>query len=237
MTTRNEYGVRGWLKADLHIHTHEHQRGSGSGYDARQLIKRASRDGYQVLSITNHDQIVFDQELKGFAAEHGITLLPGIELSVEHRHVLIITPERRVSGKKIRTFSDLKGLRAEGALIIAPHPFFPSLHSLGRKLIKNIELFDAIEYSHFYLPRINFNKKAEEMAKRYNKPLIGTSDAHTWLQFGTTYSLIEAENQPEAIIMAIKRGAVRIITRPLDLLYAIKCYLEICRNELLKRYI
>lgn len=42
------------LKADLHLHTWEGE--AFIAYDARTLIDRAARAGYQVLALTNHDR-------------------------------------------------------------------------------------------------------------------------------------------------------------------------------------
>jgi predicted metal-dependent phosphoesterase TrpH len=118
---------------------------------------------------------------------------------------------------RIKTFDDLKLLKDENGLIVAPHPFFPSFSSLNSKLEEHLGLFDAIEYSHCYLPNINFNKKAEDLAKEFSLPLIGTSDAHFLWQIGTTYSLIEAEKDLESVIAAIREGKIEIVTEPLSL--------------------
>lgn len=63
------------LKADLHLHTRE---GDGFiSYDARQLIDRAAREGYRVLSITNHNIVTFSPDLQAYARDRGILLTPG----------------------------------------------------------------------------------------------------------------------------------------------------------------
>ena len=45
------------LRADLHIHTREAE--PFIRYSAREVIARAAREGYRVLSITNHDTLTF----------------------------------------------------------------------------------------------------------------------------------------------------------------------------------
>ena len=67
--------------------------------------------------------------------------------------------------------------------------------------------------------------------------MIGTSDAHQRCQFHTTYSLIEAEPDPESIIQAVKSGKVQIVTRPLPLFLLLKINLKMLwRNKILKRF-
>ena len=58
------------LKADLHLHTSEGE--AFIAYDARSLIDRAARAGFQVVSITNHDVVTFDRDLAAYARDQGI---------------------------------------------------------------------------------------------------------------------------------------------------------------------
>ena len=69
----------------------------------------------------------------------------------------------------------------------------PASYCLREKLWQEIDLFDAIEFSHFYTPRIDFNRPAVKLAAAVGLPLLGTSDSHLDEQFGTTFSLIEAD--------------------------------------------
>jgi len=199
------------LKADLHLHTAEdpldHIR-----YTAKELISKAADEGFDVLSITNHHRITFSPELFSYAQERGVFLIPGVEVTIRRRHVLILNPP---AGKICSDFSHLSKLRRPETLIVAPHPYFPSPYSLNGHLLKHRYLFDALEYCHFYSSRINFNQKAIEVCQSHGFPLIGNSDAHFLSQFGTTYSLIHAEKNLESIFKAIREKRVAVVTRPL----------------------
>jgi hypothetical protein len=46
---------------------------------------------------------------------------------------------------------------------------------------------------------------------------VGTSDCHLHEQFGTTFSLIDAEPSVESVLSAIKKGRVSVVSRPLSL--------------------
>jgi len=148
-----------------------------------------------------------------------------MEASIEGRHVLVINPEE--PAEAIRTFSDLKRCRKMNSLIIAPHPYFPSSHSLRSHLDCYIEAFDAIEFSHFYNRRIDFNPPAVEKAKEHGLPLVGTSDAHLLWQLGTTYSLVFAEKTVEEVIRAVKQGKIQVVTRPLHSWESLWVYLRL----------
>ena len=202
------------LKADLHLHTKEDPQDRVK-YNAKELIDQAYLRGFDVLAITNHNQITYDNYLAEYARERGILLIPGAEAKIDKKHVLLLN--MNYSLHRIRTFNDLKLLKDGAGLIIAPHPFFPSFTSLNSKLEKHLDIFVAIEYSYCYLEKINFNKKAEALAKGFSLPLIGTSDAHFLWQIGTTYSLIEAERDIESVIAAVREGKVEVVTEPLSL--------------------
>ena len=72
-------------------------------------------------------------------------------------------------------------------------------------MIRAIDVFDAIEYSCFYVKLINKNKKAVKIAKKYKKALIGTSDAHYLWQMNNTYSLINSKKDILSVINAVKK--------------------------------
>jgi predicted metal-dependent phosphoesterase TrpH len=201
------------LKVDLHLHTREDPLDSIK-YSAEELIDNACDKGFDIISITNHNAITYNGYLADYAKERGILLIPGIEVSVNNKHVLVINADE--SCTDIRTFDDIRRHKDKNNLVIAPHPFFPSHISLNSKLSKYHDLFNAIEYSYFYTKNINFNKRGVEKAKEYNLALLGTSDTHRLWQLGKTYSLIEADKDPEAIIDAIRKHKVEVVTEPLN---------------------
>lgn len=201
------------LKADLHLHTSEDTK-ERIEYDSRELVELAHQRGFDVLSITHHGRVFHDEDLVAYAREREILLIPGMEATIERKHVLLLNVNCQA---ELKDFEDIRRIRRGDSLVIAPHPYFPSMTSLHSKLDHYIDLFDAIEYCHFYFKRINFNKKAVETAQTEGLPLIGTSDAHSRWQLGTTYSLIEAEKEVESIIDAVRAKRVEVVTNPLPI--------------------
>jgi predicted metal-dependent phosphoesterase TrpH len=210
------------LRADLHLHTREAE--PSIAYSARDIIVRAARLGYRVVSITNHDAITYNADLAAFARDHDVLLIPGVEATVEGRHVLVYNAD--VEADKLRTFADLRRYRTPEWLIAAPHPLFPASYCLREKLWQEIDLFDAIEFSHFYTPRVDFNRPAVKLAAAVDLPLLGTSDSHLDEQFGTTFSLIEADLSVESVLAAVKHGRLAIVSRPLRLTHCLSIVLR-----------
>jgi predicted metal-dependent phosphoesterase TrpH len=202
------------LKADLHIHTKDDPLDPVL-YTARELILKAASQGFEVLAITNHNIRTFDQDLFYFAQDLGILLIPGMEIAIQKRHVLVLNPPEN---KAFTNFHSLSDLNRTHCLVIAPHPFFPGFHSVNGFMKTYFEMFDALEFCHFYHPCLNFNRRALEFSRNSGLPLLGTSDAHFLEQLGTTYSLIHAPKDMGSVFSAIRQVEIELVTNPLSLL-------------------
>lgn len=212
------------LKTDLHLHTSE-DRFDYVGHSAKELINFAARKGFKVLSITNHDTFTFNYDLECYAADHGILLIPGIEKEVERKHVLLLNANPKV--EKISTFADLRHAKNDGLFVVAPHPFFKSSHSLGKKLLDHLDLFDAIEFTFFYSKWMNFNNAAVTLARQTGLPMVGDSDCHVLKYMGICHSIIQAETHTmEGVFTAIRSDLVEIVSQPIFLPKLVRIFFE-----------
>src|SRR5262245_23923212 len=93
-------------------------------HSAEQLIERAAGHGYGAIAITLHDRPFDPAPLAAFARERGVVLIPGLERTVERRHVLLLNFPREAI--EVETLEDIARLKAAtNGLVIAPHPFYP----------------------------------------------------------------------------------------------------------------
>lgn len=201
------------LKIELHAHTADDPI-DAIPYSTFELIDHAVAQGYDGLAITLHERQLDLGRFSPYAAERGLVLIPGIERSVEGRHVLLLNFAN--GAEDVRTFADLAALRrrAPAGLVVAPHPYFPAASCLRGALDRHADLFDAVERNAMYIRGVDFNRAAERFAVRHGKPVVGNGDVHRLVQLGTTYSLVDAERHPEAICQAIAAGRVRVESRP-----------------------
>jgi predicted metal-dependent phosphoesterase TrpH len=201
------------LKVELHTHTADDPV-DAIPHTTCELIDRAAALGYDALAITLHERQLDLRRFMPYAAERGIVLIPGIERTIEGRHVLLLNFAR--GAEDVRTFADLAALKTkQRGLVIAPHPFFPSTVCLRGALERHVDLFDAIERNAMFIRGVDFNRAAERFAARHGKPVVGNCDVHRLAQLGSTYSLIEAPRDPDAICAAIAAGRVRVESGPL----------------------
>jgi predicted metal-dependent phosphoesterase TrpH len=206
-----------WIKADLHIHTLDDPL-DALDYSAHELLERARSLGFRVLAITLHDAVFDRPEVFADAERMGILLIPAAEMRLEGADVILLNVTAQ-EVESLRTFDDLAALRARrGASLftIAPHPFYVLGGSIGEKLIARIELFDAIELCHFWGRFFNPNRRAVEIAERFGKPLIATSDAHRLHAFGSNYTSLPkpAALTVEEVIAALWKGPLRVTNPP-----------------------
>ena len=207
-----------WIKIDLHIHTLDDPM-DVLDYTAHQLLEKAKSLGFGVLAITLHDAVFERREVFEDAERMGILLISAAEMRLHGADIVLLNvgPEE---AKGLKDFDDVRRLRAargDTIFTFAPHPFYVTGGSIGgRRLVENIDCFDAIEICHFHKGWFDRNRPARDVAARFQKPLLATSDAHQLSAFGSHYTSIPrpAELTPENVFAALRSGAGRLTSPP-----------------------
>jgi predicted metal-dependent phosphoesterase TrpH len=201
------------LKVELHAHTADDPI-DRIPHTTRELIDRAAALGYHALAITLHEHQLDLAPFASYAAERGLLLIPGVERTIEGKHVLLLNFHG--GADRVNTFAELARLKSRApGLVIAPHPFFPLSVCLGKQMDRYADLFDAVERNAMYTRLTDFNRRAERWASAHGKPMVGNCDVHRLSQLGTTCSWIDAEADVDAICEAIVAGRVRTESHPL----------------------
>jgi predicted metal-dependent phosphoesterase TrpH len=202
-----------WIKLDLHIHTVDDPK-DVIDYSAHQLLERARSLGFGVLAITLHDAVFDRPEVFADAAAMGILLIQAAEMRIEGADIILlnVTAEEAAG---LKTFEDVRALRTRrGSSIftIAPHPFYVLGGSIGSRLLREIDCFDSIELCHFHKGLLNPNRRASQVARRFNKPLVATSDAHRLHAFGRHYTSMPRPHELtcEAVFAGLRAGPLRL---------------------------
>jgi len=101
-------------KTDLHTHTSY----SDGHLTPKELLKKASSQGIQVLSITDHDSVNAFEVAKNLAGKFGIEIIPGVEISSDIRdsevHILgyFIDPQNKELEHYLHFFREERYKRA-----------------------------------------------------------------------------------------------------------------------------
>jgi len=220
------------LKVELHTHTSADPQ-DYIPHSTTDLIDRAAALGYNALAITLHNRWFDVRSVRDHARARGLTLIPGIEKSIQDKHVLLLNFD--AASERVNNFDQLRELRAAqpAGLVVAPHPYYPAHCCLGHLLEIHADLFDAVELNAFYTSMSTyFNQKATNWARRVGKPIVANADVHRLRQLGTTFSLVDAAPEPEAICAAIRAGRVDIHTEPISVMTATAHAADLLYGEL-----
>jgi len=208
------------LKVELHSHT-DIDPLDHIPYSTRALIDHAARLKFDAIAVTPHDKYFDPSADAAYARARGITLIAGIERTIQGKHVLLLNFPNVCA--RVETFSDIAALKAAHprGLVVAPHAFFPNPSALGRTMMdQHAALFDAVEVNALYTRVADFNSAAIQWARQRHLPLVGNADLHTLDDLGRTYTLVDAEPDADAICEAIRQGRVEVRTAPVSHLRA-----------------
>ena len=222
------------LKVELHAHTADDPE-DFIPYTLERLVDRVAALGYDAIAITLHNRQLDVEPYRAYARSRGVVLIPGVERSIEGCHTLLINFPADAA-EAVQTFQDLATLKSRGdGLVIAPHPYFPVAHCLGPELDRHPDLFDAVEVHAMHARHVDFNRRAVAWARTHGKPLVGNGDVHRLGQLDTTWSLVDAAPDPDAICAAIRAGRVDVRTEPVSLLRMLYLLASILPSGVLHR--
>ena len=199
------------IKTELHAHT-ALDPVDYIPHSTRDLIERAAALGYGALAVTLHNRYYDPVDDAEYARARGVVLIPGIERTIERRHVLLLNFPAECAA--VRSFEDVRTLKARHprGLVIVPHAFYPTPSAMFSYVDRFADLIDAVEVNSMFTRWLDFNSRAIRWAREHRKPVVGNSDLHMLEQLGTTYTLVEADADAnaDAICEAIRDGRVHV---------------------------
>lgn len=179
----------------IDIDPHVHSEGSYDGKEPVDLILEHLEDiSIDVVAVTDHDNI--DESLKAARLSEDyedVMVLPGVEISTRHGHLLGLGIEEEVE-PGLSMEESVEKVRELGGVAIVPHPFQKTRHGALKKRIKDtdaIEVFNAWLFTGFQ------NRRAKKFAEKRGYPKVGASDAHSIGMIGRGYTEITLEDKDD----------------------------------------
>lgn len=179
---------------DLHCHTREHS--FDGEIPARELVCQLMERGFSGVTITDHNYVWPEAELRELALESGagedFVLLSGQEVRTVHEGIqygdLLVYGVPISLPDGMSPLSVVKEVERAGGFLIAPHAGAPR-SGLGTRLdsfpIAAVEVWNGR-----YGNRIAEASRA--LAREYNFPEVGGSDAHRVQEIGGGGTLFPA---------------------------------------------
>lgn len=198
-----------WSKADLHLHT----TASDGTASVRELLAHVARSDLRVIAVTDHDTIAGAREARRIAADYGIEVIVGEEISTRDGHLIALFLEDELPpGRPLAETA--AAARAQGAIVIAPHPFDLLVRSVGRAGLLHRDgsawasLVDAVETLNAGVWSPRTNALAARFAAAHGLPAVGGSDSHHLPTVGKGYTLFPGRTAAD-LRQAILSGQTR----------------------------
>ena len=183
------------MKVDVHVHTRYSGHSILKVEDVARIAKKRFLDA---VAITDHDAIKGALELS--------KVFPTIiaeEVSSDEGDVIGLFLREKV--EKGPALEVMDKIRAQGALVMIPHPF----DTMRKEALMNEGLVskgDIIEVFNSRVMRQEDNERARKFAVDKSLPMIVGSDAHTSVEIGRSFIEIDSVDDPRSFMRALKNA-------------------------------
>lgn len=179
---KNLMSSRNVLRAELHVHS-----SISDGRDnVKTILNAAVSKKVDVVSITDHDTVQGSLEAIEVTEEEHLPLrvIPGCEITTSSGHLLAYGITEDVE-PKMSMKETCERVRTLGGVCFLAHPFDfirgGSLRIADFKVVDGVEVFNS---------KSCFNFLAKRYAKKFSKPGIAGSDAHSANSIGMAITLL-----------------------------------------------
>lgn len=181
------------MKVDVHVHTRYSGHSILKVEDVARIARKRCLDA---VAIADHDSIKGALELS--------KLFPTIiaeEVSSDEGDVIgLFLREKVEKGPALEVMDEI---RAQGALVMIPHPF----DTMRKEALMNEELVsrgDIIEIFNSRVLRQEDNERARKFAVDRNLPMVVGSDAHSSVEIARSFIEIDSVDDPRSFMRALK---------------------------------
>ena len=212
------------LRIDLHLHTNYSLDAKTTLEEAIRYAKKKQLDG---IAVTDHDTV---EGARRLAKEQDFLVIPGIEVSSRHGHILGLNITEPVP-PRLDIAETAERIRLLGGLAVIAHPAV-IIKGLGTRIdsasgIDGVEVINAsaIPFSiSTYLSR--------RLALRLRLPQTGGSDSHCPSEIGSAYTVVDADPNRDDVIEAIRKGRTEPVGKPISWMHRLERGKETVRREL-----
>lgn len=207
------------MKIDFHTHGKLAKKVEFSLEYFIEMVNAAKENGLDGFALTEHFNThrfsdVYDTLDKEFPYTNhyylvnGIKVFPGMEVDIQETgHILMIGSREdiRALRSKLDNYTEnnyfipfrelLEEANQYNLLKIGAHPYREStpLHHVDHNLLKQLDAFD-LNGKDLYKQGVSANsEKVYMLAKQLGLPVVGGSDTHQSLQYGSIVNILESE--------------------------------------------
>ena len=192
------------MRLDLHVHT---RFSKDSHAPIASVVRHCEKSGLDVVAITDHNNIQGALEVKKIAP---FQVIIGEEIKSAAGDIIGLFLREEIPGG-LPAAETAQLVKDQGGLVVVPHPFCrlrPTALGL-EALLDILPLVNLIEgfNSHTVMP--GDNDRGERFAQERSLPMVASSDAHSALELGRTFTEVPAEEfdgTPDGLLRAVRLG-------------------------------
>ncbi|MED4023439.1 MULTISPECIES: PHP domain-containing protein [Priestia] len=193
------------VKVELHTHTNYSHDSLLSKWLYLVMLKLRKID---VVGITDHNEIEGAKKIKSFLNKYGIKVIVGEEVFSERGEIIGLFIEKKIlPGLSPR--ETMLQIKEQGGVVYIPHPYDEKRYKTvlpEEDIKKNSDLIDIIEIHNGRNIKSLFSDKQLEIGKKYNKIMCVGSDAHTFIELGRNYNIMDEFNDSFDFLNKLKES-------------------------------
>ncbi len=199
----------GYSRADIHMHTN-----LGDGWASPQrVVAEATIRGLPLIAVTDHDHLEGAKRIAEILAreQSPIQMITGVEVSTRQGHLLGLFVSK--APRAMRSVEEsIDEIKAQGGLVIVPHPLGRLVPSLSQKKIDELlnrgYQIDGIEMYNPSPANSAMRGVVRTANEQWKFAETGGSDAHFWQHIGSAYTFFPGQT-PEEFRRAIEERTTR----------------------------
>jgi predicted metal-dependent phosphoesterase TrpH len=214
------------IKAVFHIHS-KYSRDSISSLE--KIAEFCQKKNIQVVFLADHDN------LAPSATINGVRIIGNEEIKTAQGEIIgLFIKEKIAPGLPLA--ETIQKIKAQGGLIIIPHPFNSLIRRFSGKRISaqnlqdNLGNIDAIEVFNARNVLTSDNQAALNFAEQYHKTKIVGSDAHLIAEIDNTYFIMNDFSTPQEFLANL--ATAELHTRSASILHQ---FFSLC-VRIIKKY-
>ncbi|MRG85074.1 PHP domain-containing protein [Salinibacillus xinjiangensis] len=190
---------------ELHCHTHYSHDSLLNKWFYLFMFKLRN---IHVVAITDHNELEGAKKFKPFLEKRGIKVILGEEVFTSKGEIIGLFIHNKIQ-PNLSPKETMLEIKKQGGLVYIPHPYDKKRYKTvlnEEEIATNIDLIDFIEVHNGRNIKTEFSDKQLAIGNKYGKTSLIGSDAHTFIELGRNFNIMDEFHDPNSFIKSAKKA-------------------------------